>query len=51
LGKKRTQNGILQPPDVISQILLGIPVLLLYEVGLLMAKMKKTKTEEVEEHV
>jgi len=32
--------AILTPPDIISQILLGIPMLLLYEVGLRLAKMK-----------
>ncbi len=38
--------AILTPPDIISQVLLGIPMLLLYEAGLLMARMKKSKTEE-----
>jgi len=32
--------AILTPPDIISQVLLGIPMLLLYEVGLFLAKMK-----------
>ena len=33
--------AILTPPDIISQVLLGIPMLLLYEVGLFLAKLKK----------
>jgi len=38
--------AILTPPDIISQVLLGIPMLLLYEVGLFLAKLKSTdKTE------
>ena len=41
--------AILTPPDIISQILLGIPMLLLYEIGLFLARMKKTKREG--EHV
>ncbi|MFQ5519315.1 MAG: twin-arginine translocase subunit TatC [Mariprofundus sp.] len=32
--------AILTPPDVISQALLGIPMLILYEIGLFLAKMK-----------
>ena len=38
--------AILTPPDIISQVLLGIPMMLLYEVGLFLAKMKKEKAEE-----
>jgi len=38
--------AILTPPDIISQVLLGIPMLLLYEVGLFLAKLKsKDKSE------
>lgn len=33
-------SAILTPPDIISQTLLAIPMLLLYEVGILLAKMK-----------
>ncbi|OIO72042.1 MAG: twin arginine-targeting protein translocase TatC [Zetaproteobacteria bacterium CG1_02_49_23] len=33
--------AILTPPDIISQILLAIPMLLLYEVGLLLAKSRR----------
>ncbi|GAV19216.1 sec-independent protein translocase protein TatC [Mariprofundus micogutta] len=43
--------AILTPPDIISQVLLGIPMLLLYEAGLLMARMKKTKIEKEVEDV
>lgn len=35
--------ALLTPPDVISQVLLGVPMLLLYEVGLLLAKIKESK--------
>ena len=35
--------ALLTPPDVISQVLLGVPMLLLYEVGLLLAKFKESK--------
>jgi len=38
--------AILTPPDIISQVLLGIPMLLLYEVGLFLAKLKKTTVVE-----
>lgn len=37
--------AILTPPDVISQVLLGVPMLLLYEVGLWLAKMKQNRAE------
>ncbi|WP_206675284.1 twin-arginine translocase subunit TatC [Mariprofundus sp. NF] len=37
--------AILTPPDIISQVLLGVPMMLLYEVGLFLAKMKKEKEE------
>ena len=43
--------AILTPPDVISQVLLGIPMLLLYEVGLLLARVGKTKAVKEEENV
>ena len=33
--------AILTPPDVVSQVMLGVPMLLLYEVGILVAKMVK----------
>jgi sec-independent protein translocase protein TatC len=32
--------AILTPPDIISQTLLALPMLLLYEVGILLAKMR-----------
>ena len=34
---------LLTPPDVISQTLLAVPVYLLYEVGILMAKLTVNK--------
>lgn len=33
--------AILTPPDVVSQVLLGVPMLLLYEVGILVSRMVK----------
>ena len=43
--------AILTPPDIISQIGLGIPVLLLYELSILLARMveKKRAQREAEE--
>ena len=38
-------SAILTPPDIISQTLLAIPMLLLYEVGILLAKMKGKEKE------
>ena len=38
--------ALLTPPDVISQVLLGVPMLLLYEVGLLLARLKESKTKQ-----
>ena len=35
--------AILTPPDVVSQIMLGIPMLLLYEVGILVSRTVKRK--------
>jgi len=35
--------ALLTPPDIISQVLLGVPMLLLYEVGLILARMKEAK--------
>ena len=36
---------LLTPPDVISQVLLAIPVWLLFELGLIMSRLVKTKTQ------
>jgi Sec-independent protein secretion pathway component TatC len=33
---------LLTPPDVISQIILAVPVYLLYEVGIIMSKLFKS---------
>lgn len=38
--------AILTPPDIISQTLLALPMMLLYEVGILLAKKKKAPEEE-----
>ncbi len=43
--------ALLTPPDVISQVLLGVPMLLLYEVGLLLAKWKALASSETEAEV
>jgi len=34
---------LLTPPDVISQIMLAIPVYLLFELGIIMAKLFKSR--------
>ncbi len=39
--------ALLTPPDIISQVLLGVPMLLLYEVGLFLAKLKQDQSEKV----
>ena len=36
--------AILTPPDVVSQLMLGIPMLILFEVGVLVTRFVKTKT-------
>ena len=43
--------ALLTPPDLVSQILMAIPVLILYEISILIAWLigKKVKKEEVEE--
>jgi len=38
--------AILTPPDIISQVLLGVPMMLLYEVGLFLAKMKQSNRSD-----
>lgn len=38
--------AILTPPDVVSQVMLGIPMLLLYEVGILVSRLVKKKERE-----
>ncbi len=37
--------ALLTPPDIISQVLLGVPMLLLYELGMFLAKLKQAKPE------
>lgn len=41
--------ALLTPPDIISQILLGIPVLLLYELSILAIRVTEKKRKEAEE--
>lgn len=40
--------AVLTPPDVISQILLGVPMVLLFELGLLIARASKKRTTSTE---
>ena len=40
--------AFLTPPDVVSQIMLSIPILLLFEISLLICKVVKPKTEQPE---
>ena len=37
--------GVLTPPDVMSQILLGVPLVLLYELGLLVGRFQERRIE------
>jgi len=37
---------LITPPDMISQTLLAIPVLLLYELGIIMARIMVRRTDE-----
>ena len=44
-------GAIITPPDIISQVLLAVPLIALYEVGIILAKIgtrKKAKKEETE---
>jgi sec-independent protein translocase protein TatC len=41
--------AIVTPPDVLSQLLLAIPMCILYELGLFIARFYLPKTESVEE--
>ena len=38
--------AILTPPDVVSQVALGVPLYLLYEIGILVAKLTKPRERE-----
>ena len=40
--------AILTPPDVVSQIILGVPIYILYEVGVLVSRFTKNRREAVE---
>ena len=45
----RSVSAIVTPPDVLSQLLLAVPMTLLYELGLLIARLyvpKSTATED-----
>jgi len=37
--------ALLTPPDIISQVLLGVPMLLLYELGMFLAKLKGSNSK------
>ncbi|MDR1367926.1 MAG: twin-arginine translocase subunit TatC [Candidatus Accumulibacter sp.] len=41
-------GAIFTPPDVISQIMLAVPICLLYELGLILARFVRRATEEAE---
>ena len=41
-------SAIVTPPDVLSQLLLAVPMTLLYELGLLIARLYVPKTTEEE---
>lgn len=41
--------AILTPPDIVSQIMLGVPMYLLYELGIQIARITKSKKDETEE--
>ena len=41
--------AFLTPPDVVSQVMLSIPILLLFEISLLICKVVKPKTAEAQE--
>jgi len=38
--------AILTPPDIISQVLLGVPMLLLYEAGVMLARIKQRSSAQ-----
>jgi sec-independent protein translocase protein TatC len=40
--------GFLTPPDVVSQIMLGLPMCLLYEIGAQVARLVKVKEKPVQ---
>ena len=41
--------AVLTPPDVVSQVMLIIPILILFEVGLLVTRMVKPAEKQSEE--
>ena len=40
-------SAIITPPDVISQVLVSIPILILYEIGIGVAKLVEKKKEKL----
>ena len=40
--------AVITPPDVLSQIMLGLPMIILYEVGIIVAKLFGKKIKEVD---
>jgi sec-independent protein translocase protein TatC len=41
--------AVLTPPDILSQLMLGIPILVLYELSILSVVMVERKRQEAEE--
>ncbi|MGN1367470.1 MAG: twin-arginine translocase subunit TatC [Aristaeellaceae bacterium] len=41
--------AVLTPPDVVSQVMLAIPILLLFEIGLLITRLVHPRTDKAEE--
>lgn len=44
-------SALITPPDLISQVIVGVPIVILYEVGILISKrvMRKRKKEELDQ--
>ena len=42
-------SAFITPPDLISQVIVGIPILLLYEVGIIISKRVVKKRKKAEE--
>ena len=38
--------AVLTPPDIVSQVALGVPLCLLYEVGVVVARLTKARERE-----
>jgi len=44
-------SAIITPPDVVSQIIVSIPILILYEVSIIIAKIVKKNQEKALQNV